>query len=105
MEQLLRHLAEGETRLAIQDAVGLEQRLRREGKNGFPRTKAREGFLDLLKRRGYFIDTPLELKASLQEIRNVGEGFDLYDLAAQLERVKPGLLPIPVKEKRHGRLA
>lgn len=43
-----------------------------------------EAFRRLLLRRGYFVSTPSELCASLEEIRILGEGFDLYDLACQL---------------------
>ena len=41
-------------------------------------------FTRLLHRRGYHTDTPEALRASLEEIRGLGEGFDLYDLARAL---------------------
>jgi hypothetical protein len=43
-------------------------------------------FLALLGRRGYFARSPGEIEASLREIGEVGEGFDLYDLARSLCR-------------------
>lgn len=43
-------------------------------------------FQSLLQRRGYFVDTPAELEASLREIADLGEGFDLHDLARALAR-------------------
>jgi hypothetical protein len=99
IERLLRHLTEGETRQAIQDLGRLEEK-----RNGFPTTRVKAAFVDLLRRRGFFVDRPAELRRSLQEIREVGEGFDLFDLATRLERVKPGLLPFSAKEKkRNGR--
>lgn len=41
-------------------------------------------FKRLLHRRGYYVDTPARLDASLDEILAVGEGFDLFDLARSL---------------------
>ena len=41
-------------------------------------------FKRLLHRRGYFVSTPTQLAASLDEIHAVGEGFDLFDLASSL---------------------
>lgn len=41
-------------------------------------------FHALLHRRGYFVSTPAALATTLGEIRVLGEGFDLYDLARQL---------------------
>ena len=41
-------------------------------------------FHSLLERRGYFVSTPPDLAASLEEIRKLGAGFDLYDLAQAL---------------------
>src|SRR6185295_18632105 len=38
-------------------------------------------FKRLLHRRGYFVATPAQVTASLDEIVNVGEGFDLFDAA------------------------
>lgn len=43
-----------------------------------------EAFLRLLSRRGFYVRTPAEVDASLEEIRALGEGFDLYDLAVVL---------------------
>ncbi len=43
-----------------------------------------ESLIDLLRRRGYFVSTSREIKSALEEIRAVGPGFDLYNLAAAL---------------------
>jgi hypothetical protein len=44
-----------------------------------------EPFLYLLGRRGYFVSGPAETRHALQEILEMGPGFDLYDLAAELK--------------------
>jgi hypothetical protein len=44
----------------------------------------REAYLELLRRRGYFVSTPRELLESLGQIQSLGPGFDLYDVAQQL---------------------
>lgn len=43
-----------------------------------------EAFKHLLERRGYYVATPAQLNASLAEIKAVGAGFDLYELARSL---------------------
>ncbi len=48
-----------------------------------------ESFIDLLRRRGYFVSTSSEIKSALEEIRAVGPGFDLYDLASALAHCDP----------------
>jgi hypothetical protein len=45
-----------------------------------------EPFLYLLGRRGYFVSGPAETRNALQEILEMGPGFDLYDLAAAVAR-------------------
>jgi len=45
-----------------------------------------EPFLYLLGRRGYFVSGPAETRHALQEILEMGPGFDLYDLAAAVAR-------------------
>jgi len=45
-----------------------------------------EPFLHLLGRRGYFVSSPAETRHALQEILEMGPGFDLYDLAAAVAR-------------------
>ncbi len=42
------------------------------------------GFKRLLHRRGYFVATPAEVETTLAEIEEVGQGFDLFDLARGL---------------------
>lgn len=46
-----------------------------------------ESFVRLLHRRGYFVATAEELAASLAEIRQIGEGYDLFDLVESLARL------------------
>lgn len=41
-------------------------------------------FRTLLRRRGYFVSSPSELSATLEDIRALGPGFDLYDVAEEL---------------------
>ncbi len=48
-------------------------------------------FQSLLERRGYFVATPAELETSLREIADLGEGFDLHDLARALARFDAAL--------------
>ena len=45
-----------------------------------------EPFLYLLGRRGYFVSGPAETRHALQEILEMGPGFDLFDLAAAIAR-------------------
>ena len=94
------------SRLESGDVVGalLEAERLESSPPAIPLAKLRRAFAALLARRGYFVATRGELGASLEEIRDLGPGFDLYDLAARLERIRPGLLPIG-KETSHGRSA
>lgn len=56
-----------------------------EGRAESPELKVLwEPFRTLLQRRGYFVSTPPELRGTLEEIRALGEGFDLYELARAL---------------------
>lgn len=77
----------GETRSATAAAAELEADLRRQGRNGVEFDRLRRAFVDLLGRRGYLVGTPEELAGSIAEIREVGAGFDLYDLAETLATV------------------
>ena len=54
--------------------------------------RLRAAFLSLLRVRGYFVETPEDVAASLREIEGVGRGFDLFDL---FEALRP-------KERSHG---
>ncbi|HVE43036.1 MAG TPA: hypothetical protein VNM14_24385 [Planctomycetota bacterium] len=45
-----------------------------------------EPFLYLLGRRGYFVSGPAETRSALQEILEMGPGFDLFDLAVAVAR-------------------
>ncbi len=62
----------------------LTTQLQDEGLDGINLSGLWAGFKRLLYRRGYFVNTPVELSTSLKEIEQVGEGFDLYDLARGL---------------------
>lgn len=65
---------------------GLTESLHGQKKNGFDLQQAWERFKRLLERRGYFTSTRDELEASLNEIHDLGKGFDLFDLARGLAR-------------------
>ncbi|RPH50563.1 MAG: hypothetical protein EHM91_01930 [Planctomycetota bacterium] len=56
-----------------------------------PLSSAWEPFLSLLKRRGYFVGDLAETRGALEEIHEMGQGFDLYDLAAALSRCDTAL--------------
>jgi len=58
--------------------------LHARGVNGVNLSGMWNSFKRLLHRRGYFVGTPGQVTASLEEIAAVGEGFDLYDLARSL---------------------
>lgn len=58
--------------------------LHARGVNGVNLSGMWNCFKRLLHRRGYFVATPAQLAASLDEIAAVGEGFDLYDLVRTL---------------------
>ena len=80
----------GETRSALDVAVELKADLRRDGP-GFDRL--RRAFVGLLGRRGYLVSTPEEIRSSIAEIRDVGPGFDLYDLLEALAALDVAVLP------------
>jgi len=54
-------------------------------------SSAWDPFVALLGRRGYFVGDLTETRNALEEIEAVGEGFDLYDLAASLSRCDTAL--------------
>lgn len=62
----------------------LTTNLHAQGVNGVNLTGMWKSFKRLLNRRGYFVATPAEVATSLQEIAELGEGFDLFDLATNL---------------------
>ncbi|MBI3855997.1 MAG: hypothetical protein HY293_09940 [Planctomycetes bacterium] len=62
----------------------LTSELHAHGLNGVNLTGMWNSFKRLLHRRGYYVTTPGQLAASLKEIEDVGEGFDLFDLARSL---------------------
>jgi len=65
---------------------GLAEALHSQGADELNLNDAWKAFKRLLSRRGYFVDTPAKLIASLKEIEQIGAGFDLYDLARSLAR-------------------
>jgi alkanesulfonate monooxygenase SsuD/methylene tetrahydromethanopterin reductase-like flavin-dependent oxidoreductase (luciferase family) len=71
----------GEASAAMGELI---QRLQGQGSNGLDLSGLRGAFKRLLRRRGYFVGSPAEMAAALEEIAAVGEGFDLYDLARSL---------------------
>jgi hypothetical protein len=110
-------LLRGEAREGAEAARRLGEALHRQeaGVAGLERLRA--AFLSLLRERGYFVKTPEDLATSIREIRDVGPGFDLYDLFDCLglspRRCLPELSewfgrpcscgPLPrLKEKPHG---
>jgi len=60
--------------------------LHARGVNGVNLSGMWNSFKRLLHRRGYFVATPAQVAASLDEIATVWEGFDLFDLARNLAR-------------------
>lgn len=51
------------------------------------RRESKRALLMLLERRGFFPAPPAKLEASLEEIRSLGAGFDLFDLCCLLARI------------------
>ena len=83
-ERVLEALAAVEPRQAEEELRGLIESLEELDSDGFDLPDFRTSFVRLLGRRGYFVSTPAEIKASLTDIRRIGPGFDLYDLAEAL---------------------
>jgi hypothetical protein len=71
---------------AIAELSRLTELLHLQGIDRLDLDHAWDAFKRLLERRGYYVDTPARLKASLKEIDGIGAGFDLYDLARGLAR-------------------
>lgn len=84
--ELLEAMAAAEPVTATQTLDRLTARLRDEGKDGLDLESLRTAYLRLLRRRGYFVDSPEALSRSLSEIAAVGPGFDLFDLSRSLAR-------------------
>jgi hypothetical protein len=85
-ERLFEAMAAAEPVVATGSLDQLIDRLRRESRDGLDLAALRAAYLQLLRRRGYFIDPPEALSRSLGEIAAVGPGFDLYDLSRSLAR-------------------
>jgi hypothetical protein len=84
--QALKALDAGE---AVEAAAQFERLMAIGKKQGSPvlePSSAWESLKRLLGKRGYFVATPGQVVKSLEEIRDVGEGFDLYDLVASMAR-------------------
>jgi hypothetical protein len=71
---------------AAAELARLTSDLESRGVNGVNLTGMWNSFKRLLHRRGYYVATPAQLTASLDEIQTIGEGFDLFDLASNLAR-------------------
>ena len=74
------------------DVRGAIEEARRLG-DALPRGNGLLGaFLVLLDQRGYFVKSPEQIAASLREIRDMGPGFDLYELsdALRIEEIPHG---------------
>ena len=66
------------------DVRGAIEAARRLG-DALPRGNGLRGaFLELLDQRGFFVESPEQVAASIREIREVGPGFDLYELSDAL---------------------
>lgn len=74
----------GETREAVEAARKLSGLLHDGAVSRTGLETLREAFLKLLDLRGYFTASTRDVARSVSEIRDVGEGFDLYDLSAAL---------------------
>jgi len=83
-EQLFRALAATEPAAATDSLDGLIDQLRRESRDGLDLQSLRLAYLRMLRRRGYFVETPDALSRSLSEIAAVGPGFDLFDLSRNI---------------------
>lgn len=87
LDGALSAIGKGEAAEAAHALERLERALRTT-----PRPEARhlkqvwEPFLELLRRRGYFISSPQEIEGTLDEIFATGLGFDLYEVAAAIAR-------------------
>jgi hypothetical protein len=85
---LLEHwMSLAEVRPAVSAAIRLESALRRTRRNGIGLDRLRSAFVRLLERRGFLVGSPDDLSRSIAEIRDVGIGFDLYDLSEALAGV------------------
>ncbi len=77
-------LAAAEPAAAAMTLDQLSARLKNQGEDGLDLGTLRGAYLQLLHRRGYFVDTPEALARSLLEIASIGPGFDLYELSRSL---------------------
>jgi len=84
--QVLEALEAVEPAQAMTVLSTLADDLHASGQDGLDLNRAWASFKQLLQRRGYFVETPDQLSASLREIQDVGAGFDLFDLARSLAR-------------------
>lgn len=82
VRRLFGALEEAATGPALSAIEQLTLELRETRSDGEGLQAAWDAFLGLLERRGFFVSTPDQVATSLDEIRDVGPGFDLYELAA-----------------------
>lgn len=85
LKELIEAMGSGEAIHATKAFTGLEAAARLGETGGDSSLQGVwESFIDLLRRRGFYVSTPIDIKGALEEIRAVGPGFDLYDLAAAI---------------------
>jgi hypothetical protein len=84
---LERWMGLGETGPALTAAVRLQEALHRSQDSGADLDRLRHAYVALLERRGYRVGSPEALVAAIEEIRDVGPGFDLFDLSEALAAV------------------
>ncbi len=87
LETIVQAMEAGQARDAVDALSRLEASVRQKGKaDGVRLSRIWEAFRLLLHRRGYFVSAPEQIADSLKEIHEVGQGFDLHDLAVTIAR-------------------
>ncbi|HVR87163.1 MAG TPA: hypothetical protein VMU54_22750 [Planctomycetota bacterium] len=87
LAEIVRWMSGGEAPRAQEVLARLEADLKTSsGAPGLSLESLREPFLGLLKRRGYFIGAAEINRLALEEVLEMGPGFDLYDLSAAIAR-------------------
>lgn len=86
VQETARWMDAGEAPRALAALTRLEQELRRHDRRVVDLPGIMEAFRLLLHRRGYRVGADAEFRDALEEIRQTGPGFDLYNLAEGLAR-------------------
>jgi hypothetical protein len=84
VSEVLEAMAAVEPKAATEALDRLTADLETHGVNGVDPLEMWASFKRVLRRRGFFVSTPAETAVSLAEIKAVGPGFDLFDLARGL---------------------